>query len=259
VIATLRRPARNYIGFFGPNPEPTYIIETPGVQTWTDVDENPNTRSFYRPVHGIPTPKTARAFEKALANHQVRDAAANGALKPCGITVLTNLNFGIAGLGAIRETGEELSTDFLGYSRGKLKDAVLKSLHALTDNFPSKNVYVGFWKVTDATTSPQLWEELRTTILKEFDGVKNPKVGFWQENLAASENVTTGIITGYPNTTFAAPLYRSQDSTHIMFQMLESWVRPARDPGQNSQYHTGGCHELCLHDVWHDLLRSVCI
>jgi len=203
--------------------DPDYIITAPGVTTWTYID----------PVRGNPIVRAVpwdpyllqrfRAFTKALGDHLVPVGGVPTPLRDH--PVLANFHVGIPGLGPIREAGFEIS-NIPGYTRQNLLDAIKASLHAATDEFPNKCVSVGFWRVTDTVSSPELWEDIRVMILNEFDGVKNPKVGFFQDNLAASKDLDTGAITGYPNVDFARPLYLSKDSTHIMFQALTSWLNP---------------------------------
>jgi len=116
-------------------------------------------------------------------------------------------------------------------------------------------------------------------ILAEFDGSKNPRLGFFQENLAASKDTVTGVITGFPKTNFATPLSSSKDRTFTMFQMLQSWNNPFGDPAKTANtipadaikyaYETYGCayFEIYVADLddqdywpsfqaWHDTLTK---
>jgi hypothetical protein len=110
------------------------------------------------------------------------------------------------------------------FSRTKLLNAVLSNLHDVTDNFPGKVCSIGFWKIETDGGNPELYEYLRQQILLEFDGVQNPKVGFFEENLATHRvNENDPDYVGQPTTTFAQPLYDSQNDTFIGFQMVEPY------------------------------------
>ena len=67
-------------------------------------------------------------------------------------------------------------------------------------------------------------------ILTEFDGVRNPKVGFFQDNFAANRKAPGGAVIGYPTKDFAAPLYRSKDVTFTGLHALQAWVNPFANP-----------------------------
>ncbi|MCI0416188.1 hypothetical protein L0222_25720 [bacterium] len=211
-------------------PEPDYIAQTPGVATWFDTWKGLNTN---RPVPWDPyLLKRFKAFAKALGDHTVPDAAKDGELTPLrDHPVLTNINLAIPGAhAAIRNPVQFRLINMPGYSRENFKNAVLVDLYAVTGNFPKKFGYIGFWDVKDKSRVPTLWEEIRAMILAEFDGSKNPRIGFFQENLAASKDTVTGVITGTPVPTFAAALHLSRDSTFTMFQMLQSWKNPFSNP-----------------------------
>src|SRR5581483_2678045 len=201
--------------------EPAYIASTPGVRTWIDRDSKTGT-SVVRAVPWDPfLLDRFSAFTKALGDHLVPSAAAGGRLTPLrDHPVLANINFGVAGLGEIRDRSVKIA-DIPGYTRQNLTGAVNQSLHAQVDEFPNKFVAVGLWNVTDSTPSPVLWQDISVTILNEFDGTKNPRVGFFEDNLAASKNLNTGAVTGYPSTDFAPPLFFSKNVTFIMLQALQ--------------------------------------
>jgi hypothetical protein len=241
--------------------EPGYIAATPGVRTWIDRDSKTGT-SVVRAVPWDPfLLDRFRAFTKALGDHLVPSAAAGGHLTPLrDHPVLANINFGVAGLGEIRDRSVKIA-DIPGYTRRNFIGAVNQSLHAQVDEFPNKFVAVGLWNVTDSTQSPVLWQDISATILNEFDGIKNPRVGFFEDNLAASKDLNTGAVTGYPSTDFASPLFFSKNVTFIMFQALESWENPFADPSKTANatpadgieygYNTYGCtyFELYVADI----------
>jgi hypothetical protein len=210
--------------------EPVWLAETPGVVTWFDAHLRINRE---RPVPWDPfLLQRLPIFIKALSNHQVWSSTLGRFVALRDHPVLTGINFGIMGSGGgIRNpTDGPPIAHMPGYSRTKFKNAVLQNLHAATDNFPQQAPVVGFWKVQDSNRNPYLWEDLRQMILTAFDGVQNPKVGFFQENLAASRKTADGAILGSPTADYAAPLYKSRDVTFSALQALQSWAQPFRDP-----------------------------
>lgn len=262
--------------------EPPYILAKPGVTTYAYTDKFGQLKT-----RAVPWDSTLRAryrtFTRALGDHGVPNAEAGGSLTPLrDHPVLYRLLVGVGiGTGWIREEGFELSS-FPGYTRSKFIDAIKEGLHGVSDEFPNRFISLGFWRVTDNTVSPELWEELRTGLLTEFDGITNPRVGFFMENLAASKDSVTGTVTGNPNTTFAAPLVLSKDATHVTFQALQGWNQPFSDPSKTANAvpadglryanDTFGCmyFELYVADLddqgywpsfqeWSDLLVSVSV
>ncbi|MEK7286412.1 MAG: beta-galactosidase [Nitrospirota bacterium] len=222
--------------------EPAYIIAHPGVATWTmQKSTGPVTRAV--PWDPYLTGRL-RAFAMAMGNHLVPDPS--GKMVPFrDHPLLVNVDFGLAGLGRIRDEAaggaKNYIKDIPGYTRENLTKAVLDHLDAATDAFPNKFVEIGLWNVEDKTLSPHLWEHLTGQILAEFDGVKHPKVGFFQENLAASKDLATGVITGTPSVAFAAPLlYPAKNSTFTVLQALETWGASAKSanttPNDGIQY-----------------------
>jgi len=236
--------------------EPAYIAAHTGVTT-RDVVDTKTGLTTQRAVPWDPyLQERLVAFTEALANHPVLDA--NGTLIPLrDHPILDQVDLGLAGLGRIRKEDGIAISSLPGYTRQNLIDAVLFNLHAATDNFPKKFTSIGLWNVTDETTDPALWDDIRLAILGEFDGVKNPRVGFFQENLAASIDPDTGELIGTPSTEFAAPLYLSKDQTFIVFQALETWgasdktANTTPSDGINYGYTTYGSlyYELYVNDV----------
>ena len=209
-------------------PEPEYLAKAQDAATYTFKDAKRGL-AVKRVVPWDPgVMERFRAFVKALGDHRVPSRAAGGAPTPLrDHPVLANLNLAIPGLGPIRERQEVELTRMPAYRRDNFIVAVKDALRAVTAEFPNKVVFVGFWRVTDNERSPELWEAIRTTLLAEFDGKKNPRIGFFQENLAASRDAA-GALRGTPTTEYAAPLYASRGSAHIMFQALQGWSRPFR-------------------------------
>lgn len=166
-------------------PEPAYLVERSGALTWFDTWRDLNT---VRPAPWDPyTLERFKALARAMAEHPVPDSTKGGTkTRLRDHPVLANINFGIPGAhAAIRSPVQFRLIDMPGYTREKFKSAVLESLYAMTGNFPAKAAYIGFWTVQDGQ-SPALWEDIQSAIHSEFDGIRNPRVGFFQENLAAS-------------------------------------------------------------------------
>jgi hypothetical protein len=210
--------------------EPAWLAGTPGVVTWFDAHPRINRE---RPVPWDPfLLERLEVFIEALSNHRVWSATLGRFVPLRDHPVLAGINFGIMGAGgAIRDPVEgPLLVHMPGYTRNNFKNAVLRNLHAATDHFPTQAAFVGFWQVQDNNRNPYLWEDIRLMILQEFDGVQRPKVGFFQENFAASRKTAGGPITGSPTTSYAGPLYKSKDQTFTALQALQSWVQPFANP-----------------------------
>ena len=206
------------LSFLFINTDPAWVAQTTGVTTWYDASLGRN-----RAVPWDTFLLTRfEAFLHALAEHTI------DGVKFKDHPVLAVVNAGLPGAKlAIRDPSPVFLRDLTGYSRANLTDAVLRSLRAAVTNFPTKFVQTGFWPVADAQNSPTLWEELRQSILSEFNGVTRPRVGFWMENLSASRlTPEQEPVIGKPVTTFGGPLYLSQTNTWANFQALTSWLRP---------------------------------
>jgi hypothetical protein len=152
--------------------------------------------------------------------------------------VLSNIATNIPGLGAIRNVNglnTSLQTALPNYTRTKFVDSLIVSMKIQTDNFPTKNVFIPSYKNTnDNITSPSLADFVKTQLLTNFDGVQNPKISFWQENLAGFTDTSTNIFTGLPTTTFATPLLQLGNGAYTMFQMLQGWTTPFLDPAKTA-------------------------
>jgi hypothetical protein len=210
---------------------PDYVLQ--GAQTtWSEVDDNPNHPTFGQTiVHPVPWDAFAQqrfgALLTALSTHMVSYQG-----KPISVSehpLFRGMNIGLPGWQGIRDKSTHVK-DFPGYTRDTLKTAILSGLHTQTAAFPTTPIHLGFWKVNDATASPSLWEDLRATILNEFDSPNSQPIGFFQENLAYS--VDKGVETGRPTTDYAAPLYESRKDTFIAFQANTAWTAPF--PGHES-------------------------
>lgn len=200
------------------NVDPPWLAQMPGVMTWYDTNS-----VQWRAVPWDPfLLGRVAVLLSALAEHQI------DGVKLKDHPVLTVVNFGLAGADlAIRDPASVSLYKMTNYSRANITNAVLQNLLAAATNFPSKLVQIGFWPITDNQATPSLWEFVRESILAEFNGVTEPRVGFWMENLAASRPAPgTDPVTGAPTTTFAAPEFLSQTNTWVGFQALTSWLQP---------------------------------
>ncbi|MBL9144851.1 MAG: beta-galactosidase [Verrucomicrobiaceae bacterium] len=201
---------------------PAWLNTVPGVVTYTA-----GTPSVTRPL-----PWDASAQERyrqllvALSNHLVDGVPLRDHPR------LAALDMWIPGLkSGIRDPDEIKIRNLPGYTRTLFGGGVLTHLANVTDNFPNVPVMIGFWTYTDATPSPAPWEVLRQAILTQHNGVARPRVGFWMENLAASRSAADADPwTGLPTHTFTAPLFNSQNSTPVCYQVLGSWSRPFSAP-----------------------------
>ena len=199
------------------NVDPPWLAQTPGVTTWYDTN---SVQLRAVPWDGFLLARM-EIFLHALGEHQI------DGVKLKDHPVLTVVNFGLAGADLAIRDPSVLLHDMTNYSRAALTNAVLLNLRAAVTNFPTKFVQIGFWPITDNQATPTLWEFIRESILAEFNGVTEPRVGFWMENLAASRPAT-GVdpVTGTPTTTFAAPEFLSQTNSWVGFQALTSWLNP---------------------------------
>ncbi len=158
------------------------------------------------------------SFCRALGNHRLPDAALGGdsvALRDH--SVLKQLNCSIVGLGGIRDLGNRL-VNSAHYNRSLFINGSLRSIQSMLDQFTDKFSCLAIFGIVDGQ-QPSLRDVLIDSFLTRFNGVSHPRLGFFQENLACAG-------PGYQNN----PLYLHQDTTFTMFQMLQSWRNPFRNP-----------------------------
>lgn len=128
-----------------------------------------------------------------------------------------------------------LQTVLPNYTRTKFVNSLIASMKTQTDNFPTKNIFIPSYKnINDNITSPTLADYVKSQLLASFDGIQNPKISFWQENLAGFTDTSTNIFTGLPTTTFATPLLNLGNGAYTMFQMLQGWTTPFLDPAKTA-------------------------
>lgn len=218
--------------------EPSYIVNQPGVVTYPFTDPISNVVSTRAVPYDGYLLQRFRLFLSALANHQIYSITTGTMVALKDHPVLANIATNIPGLGAIRNVNglnTSLNTVLPNYTRSKFMDAVLESMKIQTDNFPTKNVFIPSYKnINDNSVSPPLADFVKSQLLLNFDGIQNPKISFWQENLAGFTDTSTNTFTGLPTTTFATPLLGLGNSAYTMFQMLQGWTTPFLDPAKTA-------------------------
>lgn len=214
--------------------EPSYIANQSGVTTYPFTD--PITKVITTravPYDGYLLQRF-RLFLSSLANHQIYSLSTGTMVALKNHPVLSNIATNIPGLGAIRNVNglnTSLQTALPNYTRSKFVESLLESMKIQTDYFPTKNVFIPSYKnINDNIASPSLADFVKSQLLLSFDGVQNPKISFWQENLAGFTDTSTNVFTGLPTTTFATPLVGLGNSAYTMFQMLQGWTTPFLDP-----------------------------
>lgn len=218
--------------------EPSYIANQPGVVTYPFTDPISNVVSTRAVPYDGYLLQRFRLFLSALSNHQIYSITTGTMVALKDHPVLSNIATNIPGLGAIRNVNglnTSLNTVLPNYTRSKFVDAVLESMKIQTDNFPTKNVFIPSYKnINDNSVSPPLADFVKSQLLLNFDGIQNPKISFWQENLAGFTDTSTNTFTGLPTTTFATPLLGLGNSAYTMFQMLQGWTTPFLDPAKTA-------------------------
>lgn len=218
--------------------EPSYITNQSGVTTYQFTDPISKVTSTRAVPYDGYLLQRFRLFLSALANHQIYSLSTGTMVALKDHPVLSNIATNIPGLGAIRNVNglnTSLQTALPNYTRSKFVDSLLVSMKIQTDYFPTKNVFIPSYKnINDNIASPSLADFVRTQLLLSFDGVQNPKISFWQENLAGFTDTSTNTFTGLPTTTFATPLLSLGNSAYTMFQMLQGWTTPFLDPAKTA-------------------------
>jgi len=209
-----------------PGGEPAYIAEAPGAMTWDDANAMPE---VWRAVPWDSYLRQRRdAFLQALGSHPI-PGGGTFAHWPQLLAINPNLPGGFTG---VRDPVAMNLSDMPGYSRAAFLAAVQDELRSVARNFPSKFVQIGFWSVTDGENANYggavAWECIRQALLAEFNGGAEPRIGFFQENLAAGREAwNSDPLDGRPLASgIAAPLAESQAQTWTSFQALGSWIAP---------------------------------
>ncbi|MEO7933057.1 MAG: hypothetical protein ABIT76_07855 [Chthoniobacterales bacterium] len=213
--------------------EPPDIATTSGVATWIDSSGGtPLTRA----VPWDPTLRLRRdTFLHALASASIhglifRDNPQLAILNP----------FLPGGGGGLRDPSPAQPLSSLpGYTRAKLLGAVQDELRTLSSEFPLHYIQLGFWPILDnenaSYSGTPAWDWLRQQLLAEFNGLTRPHLGFFMDNLAANRAAPgQDPATGFPNTTFAAPMYNSRTAAFNGFEALGPWIQPFKSGTTNS-------------------------
>jgi hypothetical protein len=170
------------------------------------------------------------AFLQALASHLNE----NGGQRMAKISII-NTNLAGADQGIRNVILDFDSMD--GYMRERLLWAIQDELRNVQDNFPGKLIQIGFFPATDNQGPPpgnghypdELWQWLYrdassytdsvtgvhlVALFDEFNGVKRPRVSFFQDNLAAARTSNPPATpTPTPRPRSNAPNYIAPSST----------------------------------------------
>ncbi|OYW63343.1 MAG: hypothetical protein B7Y26_09315 [Hydrogenophilales bacterium 16-64-46] len=159
---------------------PQYVRDD-AAQTWNA----PGTRPGTTVNTVVPWDDSAQAhhrtFLQALSNHEVHDTTVGAAVRLRDHSALAQINAGILGLQGVRDVSNTLVQQ-PGFTREKFTDAMLESVRAVQDVFPAKPTYVAFWGLDDGQ-EPDYGDALLLSLLGEFDGVRRPVVGLFNEAL----------------------------------------------------------------------------
>ena len=208
--------------------EPANIATTAGVTTWLD---GTLTRA-------VPWDAYLRQRRDAFL-HALAMATFDGvALRDHPRLALIN-PFLPGGSGGLRDPTSRTLSAITGYTRAKLLGAVQDELRTLTAEFPNTYLQLGFWPIIDSENASYggtpSWDWLRQQLLAEFNGLTRPHIGFFMDNLAANRAAPgRDPPTGFPATTFGAPLYNSRDAEFNGFEALGPWIQPFKSGTTNS-------------------------
>lgn len=210
--------------------EPSYIPATSGVVNYQFTNPINNITSTRAVPYDSYLMERFQLFLTPLANHKIYSISTSSMVALKDHPVLSNIATNIPGLGAIRNVnGQNISlhTSLPNYTRNLFAQSILTYMKTQTNSFPTKNVFIPFYKnISDNISSPSLESYIKSELLKNFDGIQNPKISFWQENLAGYIDTSTNTFTGLPLTTFATPLLELNNNAYTMFQMLQGWTTP---------------------------------
>jgi hypothetical protein len=127
------------------------------------------------------------------------------------------------GNNGIRDVSQILEwNDLPGYTRQRLLQTIQDELRTLQDKFTGKLIQIGFFPAKDTDHTLELWRWLfhdasndvdangvhLVALGDEFNGIRRPRVSFFQENLAATRTLTP---SGFDSS--SAPNYITPAST----------------------------------------------
>ena len=194
--------------------EPCYIVDpnrpNHATQTWCDISHLPFACSSCSPApspcpscapsDGIHIPITRalpwdsylqqqrEIFLKALADHVI-PATGHKVADERLITIINcNLPGGDTGIRNLNSVPFSSDT-YTGYTRGALLTAVETELRTDVNYFPRQLVHIGFFPVEDdlhPLSGESLWHYLYSKLTNEFNGIRRPRVHFFQEDLGAT-------------------------------------------------------------------------
>ncbi|HYD82953.1 MAG TPA: hypothetical protein VEA63_02850, partial [Opitutus sp.] len=135
----------------------------------------------------------------------------------------------------IRDPNSTKLYQMSGYSRANLVAAAQVEIDSARTYFiagaspvPSdRYVQFGFWKVTDTTASPPLWEHVADQLYSAYNGATPTAVGFFMENLAATKTAQDADpADGTPVPSYGEALLYTNDFAYTGFQALGNFARP---------------------------------
>lgn len=227
------RDQRLTLTLFNVGPEwiPAHVLTDPLVQTFAHAQAGLSVVPW-DPV-GL---QRWDALCQALAEHQVPSAAAGGAMVPLRLhPTLAQLNAPVLGLNGFRLIGQNAST-IPGYTRAQFTQGFLASIHSIRDRFEAKFCFVSHFGMNDGINPPLLKEHITTALMQEFDGVRFPRLGLFQENLSYRVDPATNVGTGVPNPTGLGSelVAASNGGSYVLLQALQGWNCPFRNPANTA-------------------------
>ncbi len=170
------------------------------------------------------------------------------------ISRISTINPNLPGANAgIRKVSMDFD-DMPGYTRQRLLATIQDELRALQDKFPGKLIQIGFFTANDDDSDPPLWKWLykdATTdpnaldensvhlvaLFDEFNGVKRPRVSFFQENLAATRTVTPNGAESSSSPNYITPALTTAYTSTPISSVLPAFAYYSAPT--NDQYRNG--------------------
>lgn len=180
---------------------PKYVLDSASVTggTWLSPGMSATSPPITAPVPwNTAAMNHYRAFIAALASHQVYDSSRGQMVALRDHPSLgVQINAGILGIQSVRDNSNAL-VKHPEFTREKFRTAMFDAVRLLQQEFPTKTAYVAFWGLEDGKL-PRLKDEQLSDLLGEFDGIKNPKVGLFNEALKgdAPGTMNSPYVTAY--------------------------------------------------------------